>query len=80
MGAMESRSFSNELNSIATHRCIADRRVSIGANLSARNPSLKHPVCSQSTINNLQGHDVCAKRNQLCLRGWPRRPFAFNAS
>jgi hypothetical protein len=47
---------------------------------SARNPSLKHPVCSQFTINNLQGHDVCAKRNQLCLGGWPRRPFAFDAS
>jgi len=27
----------------------------------------KDPVCSQSTINNLQGHDVSAKRNQLFL-------------
>jgi hypothetical protein len=71
MGAMESRSFSNELHSIATHRCIADRRVSIGANPERTQSEPKHPGCSQSTINNLQGHDVCAKRNQLCLGGWP---------
>jgi hypothetical protein len=66
MGAMESRSFSNELHSIATHRCIADRRVSIGANLSARNPSLNTRFARNPPSTTCKG-TMCAQSEISCV-------------